>query len=262
MIFFTLLSRSGILIAGTGALGPLPAWAQLAHPAASTGGTSYAFNPISPYLNERPLPWPAPPPTPAPQNFDLLYWTSSDKRGGPGRDDTFGQISFQSSDSGFRVDRETDLDSLTAQFQCANDAWRTPQSWTIKQKPKQTADLDLTATINGSFDDQKVMLGGRAADTVIAQPLTTLAALAGSTAVLEHAAQAGGTFHALNDDGLLLGPLQAKAEPPLLGDDGQPAMKIVVIWGPRIVPTHIIYDSAGTVAQTGFLVSFVRKSLA
>jgi hypothetical protein len=266
--FFLLLSRSGLYVAGAETLGTLSARAQTTAPApsavAASAGPACALNPVGPYIKTHPLPWPVPASTPATQNFDLMNWQAGDSsRKALNQPD--GQFSIAVQPGGGQVDytvrRTTQYDELTAQFHCDADDWHTPKSWNIIQHPKVgDSNLKLTAMISGSCDGRQVTLG-RLPDRPLDLPLTTLAALAGSIPVLEHAAQAGGTFYALNESGVLLGPLQARAQAPIAGPEGKPLFQVVALWGPRVVPTHIVYDSAGTAAQTGFLISFVRSTL-
>jgi hypothetical protein len=44
-----------------------------------------------------------------------------------------------------------------------------------------------------------------------------------------------------------------------MGADGKAMFQVVALWGPRMVPTHIVYDSAGAAALTGLLMSGVRS---
>jgi hypothetical protein len=265
--FFLLLSRSGLFVAGAETLAPLTARAQsqVSALAPAAADPTCALNPVGPWIEQHPLPWAVPASTPDMQNFELLNWQAGvGSRKAANQPD--GQFSIAVRPTGGQVDytvrRTTQYDELTTQFHCDADDWHTPKSWNIVQHPKVgDAGLNLTAMIGGSFDGRQVTLD-RLPARDLDRPLTTLAALAGSIPVLQHAAQSGSTFYALNESGVLLGPLQARAQAPIAGPDGKPLFQVVALWGPRVVPTHIVYDSAGTAAQTGFLISCVRTTIA
>jgi hypothetical protein len=282
--FFLLLSRSGLLVAGGGALGPLGAWAQVpgtAHapqvltpeiPTSVSDVKGFAVNPIRPYLAEHPFPWPAPTGGPGPQSFDLVSWLNGHNKGGVAIhglegaiNELDGTISFDVQAAPgqvvYTVRRNIAEDELVTTYTCSDDPWHTPRSWNVAQHPTALRPgIPLVSSVQGSFQDGKIVLG-RLPDVSTSQPLTTLAALVRSIPVLEHAASSGAPFHALSESGVLFGPLQARVQDPLLGDDGTPLLKVVVLWGGRMMPTHLLYDSYGMVAQTGFLMSFIRQDI-
>jgi hypothetical protein len=273
--FFRLLSRSGLLVAGGRMLGPLPALAEASTlaggPVVAAAGDAgrarwgCAVNPIGPYLIEHPFPWPKPAAGAAgPQKFDLLEWDF-----GPGQkissDVPLGHFSIEAKSSGgavvYEVNRGEPASLLSTRFECMDDEWHTPRSWTVTQHPTlPEPGVTLTSVVQGSLQDGRLVLG-RLPDRNVTLPVTTFAALAGSMPVLAHAAQSGSPFYALTESGALLGPLQARGAGPLPGADGKPLAHVAAIWGERVVPMHVIHDSDGALAQTGFLMSFVRSSL-
>ena len=258
--FVRLLSRSGVLVAGSGTLGVFEAWAQDA-PGAVVGLLPEAVNPILPYLTTHPFPWPKPGAGSGTQKFDLLSWSAPPGEKGSSSDLPTGSLTIERQAGGgvtYSVVRTIPDDVQSIQFQCATDAWHTPQSWTAEVHATMKTPFPMPATLSGSFANGTVVTG-RSADVAVTVPVTTLAALTGSIPVLEHAAQSGTSFYALTESGALVGPLQASARPPIMGADGKAMFQVVALWGPRMVPTHIVYDSAGAAALTGLLMSGVRS---
>jgi hypothetical protein len=260
--FVRLLSGSGLLVAGSSSLGMFEAWAQEA-PGAPVGLLPEAVNPILPYLGSHPFPWPVPGATPGTQKFDLLNWSGPPGGGGRASDIPSGTLTIQPQTSAggvtYSVVRTTPDDVLTTQFQCAADAWHTPQSWTAEMHPTMKTPFPISATLAGSLANGKLTTG-RGPDIPVTVPVTTMAALTGSIPVLEQAAKSGTTFYALTESGAVLGPLQASARPPIMGPDQKPMFQVVALWGPRMLPSHVVYDSAGTAVFTGLLMSGVRST--
>jgi hypothetical protein len=258
--FLRLLSSSGLVITGSTSFGLLKASAQAVDPAVATP-TGCALNPVRPYLATHPLPLPPGAANSPKLNFDLLNWNGAE--GLPKAHDlpsgTF-SIGTSSGPITYQAVRSTPDDVVTTTFQCVDDAWHTPQSWTSERHPNNPTPFPLSFTLQGSFAGGKLS-SGRDGDRTVSIPVTTLAALTASIPVLENAAKSGTPFYVITESALVIGPMQAATQDPINGPDGKPLYQVVALWGPRVVPTHLVYDSTGTAAVTGFLMSAIRSTI-
>lgn len=256
--FLSLLAGSGLMAAAGRTFGQQPATTPL--PVGSVA-TDCALNPIRPYLNGHPLPWPAAKQTGA-REFDLINWTSSPGGRSGAKNVAVGTFRIENDSGGAscKLIRTTADDVTTMRIQSANDAWQTPQAWTCDVRPTMETPFPLEGTLRGSLVRGQLTTG-RGPNMTLQSPLVSMAALLSSLALLRTVLASSSPLYVLSESGAVLGPLKASARPAITGSDGKPIFNVAALWGPSLVPTHIVYDDSGTAAFTGLLISGVRNTI-